>query len=281
MSELIQASNLSEAWLRTYEVARKAEKGRRVHLVTAVANPGQEVLDVRAALDRALKERNKYSIDTVAETIFPSSLYPDPGLSWTPGISPEDEDKLDAAAAELYDTYLEILPSLRSLSANSRGTYFSRMISWPGKQADGINQLNARVERLRGDARLNRRTGNTLDVDVAADAIEPLRGLQVYAADDNRIMSFPCLTHIDFTLLNGVLHCTAVYRHQYLIEKSYGNMVGLSALMEFICQQAGCELGELVVHATLADAQPNLLKKQDRDDLLAAATSALEAAASV
>jgi N-acetylglutamate synthase-like GNAT family acetyltransferase len=51
------------------------------------------------------------------------------------------------------------------------------------------------------------------------------------------------------------LHCTAVYRHQYLIEKAYGNLVGLAALMHFLCQQGGCELGELVVHATLADAE--------------------------
>jgi len=92
-------------------------------------------------------------------------------------------------------------------------------------------------------------------MDVAADADEALKGLQVYAATDRRTRSFPCLTHIDLTLHLGRLHCMAVYRHQYLIEKAYGNMVGLSALLHFLCQQSGYEPGELVVHATMADAQ--------------------------
>ena len=60
---------------------------------------------------------------------------------------------------------------------------------------------------------------------------------------------------MDLTLHDGRLHCLAVYRHQYFIEKAYGNMLGLSALLHFLCQQSGYEPGELVVHATMADAQ--------------------------
>lgn len=60
---------------------------------------------------------------------------------------------------------------------------------------------------------------------------------------------------IDLTLLDGTLHCTAVYRHRYLIAKAYGNLVGVSDLMHFLCEQTGAECGELVVHATLADAR--------------------------
>src|SRR5262249_18505243 len=70
-----------------------------------------------------------------------------------------------------------------------------------------------------------------------------------------RTRGFPCLTHVDLTLHRGRLHATAVYRHQYLIDKAYGNLLGLSWLLQFLCQQTGYQLGELVVHATLADAQ--------------------------
>jgi hypothetical protein len=111
---------------------------------------------------------------------------------------------------------------------------------------------------LRRENAAGRRTHNALDIDVAADAVTDeadLRGLQVYAATDRRVRSFPCLTHIDLTLYKGRLHATAVYRHQYLIDKAYGNLLGLSWLLGFLCQQSGWELGELVVHATLADAQ--------------------------
>lgn len=79
--------------------------------------------------------------------------------------------------------------------------------------------------------------------------------MQIYAATDRRRRGFPCLTHVDLTLHDGRLHCLAVYRHQYFIEKSYGNMLGLSAMLQFLCQQSGYALGELVVHATMADAQ--------------------------
>jgi thymidylate synthase len=151
-----------------------------------------------------------------------------------------------------------MLPLLRTISANNRGTYFSRMITWPGKEPGGVNQLAARIQRLRAEHKAARHTHNALDIDVAADALaggEDLRGLQVYAATDRRIRSFPCLTHIDLTLHQGRLHAVAVYRHQYLIDKAYGNLLGLSWLMQFLCQQTGYSLGELVVHATLADSQ--------------------------
>ena len=136
------------------------------------------------------------------------------------------------------------------------------MISWPGKTAGGFNQLAARIERLRAEHSAGKTTNNTLDMDLAADALvdnptgeEDVPGVQVYAATDQRTRSFPCLTHIDLTLFQGRLHATAVYRHQYLIDKAYGNLLGLSWLMHFLCQQSGFEVGELVVHATLADAQ--------------------------
>jgi thymidylate synthase len=91
---------------------------------------------------------------------------------------------------------------------------------------------------------------------------------------DKRRRGFPCLTHIDFTLHDGRLHCMAVYRHQYLIEKAYGNMLGLSRLLGFVCQQTGYEAGELVVHATMADAQRGF---RGGPQLAIAARSALEA----
>ena len=101
---------------------------------------------------------------------------------------------LDRAAESLYDAYNDMLPLLRTVNANKRGTYFSRMITWPGKEPGGVNQLSARIERLRAEHRAGRQTHNTLDIDAAADAIadvEDLRGVQVYAATDRRTRGFP------------------------------------------------------------------------------------------
>jgi thymidylate synthase len=202
-----------------------------------------------------LAKAARQSVETVAGTIFPSALYTDPGFDWFPEIDRDKQALLDAAANSMYQQYCEMLPLLLTADGNRLGTYFGRMVSWPGKQAGGVNQIAARVTALRRENRERRGTNNTLDIDVAADSDQPLRGVQMYAATDNRIRGFPCLTHIDLTLYNGRLHCTAVYRHQYLVEKAYGNMLGLSMLLEFLCQQSGYELGELVIHATLADSE--------------------------
>jgi hypothetical protein len=280
MSELVSAATLSEAWIRTLEHVRQAPGGRRVHVITAVLQPGDEVIAVRDALDKLLLDHGSQSIDTVAETIFPLSLYPDPGINWELSMPSEQEALLDDAARWLYESYVDMLPLLRTVQANKSGTYFSRMISWPGKEAGGTNQLDLRVARLRSEARVGRRSSNTLDMDVAADALNaapPIPGVQVYAATDQRTRGFPCLTHIDLTLHQGRLHCTAVYRHQYLVEKAYGNLVGLSALLRFLCQQGGCSPGELVVHATMADAQPAKFGRSI-DGLIENAIAAIEAA---
>lgn len=263
MSELIPAvSSVSEAWLLSLERTAAAPEGRAVHVISTVTAPGQEIASVRNVLDHALEKAEAQSVQTVAETIFPESLYPDPDLDWSPQLPAAERDLLDQAAASMYAAYSDMLPLLLSANGNHSGTYFSRMISWPGKTAGGFNQLAARVERLRGERLAGRRTSNTLDMDLAADALADNRadphdiaGIQVYAATDKRSRGFPCLTHIDLTLFQGRLHATAVYRHQYLIDKAYGNLLGLSWLMHFLCQQSGFELGELVVHPTLADTQ--------------------------
>jgi hypothetical protein len=255
MIALPTVASVSEAWVLALERVVAEPGGRLVHLVSTVTDPGAELPPVRHVLDAALEAANSQAVDTVAGTIFPSSLYPDPGYDWMPGIAADKEAELDAAAEALYANYCDILPMLLTASGNNRGTYFARMVSWPGKEAGGPNQLADRIVTLRAEHRAGRQRNNTLDVDVAADSQEPLRGVQVYAATDKRRRGFPCLTHIDLTLHDGRLHCMAVYRHQYLIDKGYGNMLGLSALLRFLCQQTGYEAGELVVHATMADAQ--------------------------
>jgi hypothetical protein len=259
MSELLPAvPSVSEAWLLSLERAAEAPGGRAVHVVSTVTEPGTEIGAIRRVIDNTLQAGGHQDVQTVAETIFPASLYTDPGIDWSPALQAADREALDQAADSLYEAYIGMLPLLLTVGANSRGTYFSRMITWPGKEPGGVNQLAARIERLRGEHTASRRTHNALDIDIAADALSlerDLQGVQVYAATDRRTRGFPCLTHIDLTLYNDRLHALAVYRHQYLIEKAYGNMLGLSWLMQYLCQQTGYDLGELVIHATLADSE--------------------------
>ena len=258
MSELLAArKTLSEAWLQALAHAASQRGGRCVHLVMTVENPGAENEVIRDALGRALDAAGDHSVETVAGTIFPSSLYQSPGFSWSPNLDERAVRELDAAAHDLYQRYERILPVLRRVRANNRGTYFSRMITWPGKEPGGTNQLALRISRIRSELANRHLTANTLDIDLGADALvsEPVEGAQVLMPAEQRTRSFPCLVHIDLTLFEGALHCTAVYRKHDLVTKAYGNLVGLSRLMHFLCEQAGVACGELVVHATMADAQ--------------------------
>ena len=68
-------------------------------------------------------------------------------------------------------------------------------------------------------------------------------------------MGFPCLSHISLTLYKGRLNMTALYRNQHFIRKAYGNYLGLSRLLRFICREVGCEAGALVCVAAHADAE--------------------------
>ncbi|MHA6620309.1 hypothetical protein [Pseudonocardia sp. DLS-67] len=265
------AKNISDAWLLTLQLVHEGG-GRRTNVLTTVCDPtAPEDPEVRGAIDAILipgKRQGVHiqTVDTVANTIFPQELYNAPDVTWAPDIDPEEALALDAAAAQLYETYVDMLPVLRTVQANSRGTYFGRMVSWPGKTAGGINQLAERVDALRAEHRAGRSRYNLADITIGgqaeagieaaatADAPDDV-GLQLYAADDRRPRGFPCLVHVDLTLLDGRLSMLAVYRHQYLVTKAYGNLVGLARLLAFLAQQTGFAVGELVVAATLADAE--------------------------
>ncbi|WP_158879588.1 hypothetical protein [Amycolatopsis anabasis] len=269
MSDFVDpAGNIGEAWLRTLELVHNSG-GRRTNVLTTVVEPlAPEDPAIRAVVDKLLvpgkrKGTTVYAVETVANTIFPRDLYRDMNLTWSPDLDAGQAAILDAAAADLYGAYSGMLDVLCSADGNKAGTYFGRMVSWPGKQAKGVNQLADRVKYLRDQRRKGNQRYNLSDIAIGgeADPAEPESadmgdvGLQVYAPTDRRQRGFPCLVHIDLTLLDSKLSMLAVYRHQYLVTKAYGNMLGLARLLEFLAQQTGFDVGELAVLATLADTQ--------------------------
>ncbi len=281
MSSYIEpASNIGEAWLRTLE-AVYAAGGYAINVMSTVADPlASEDPGIRSAIDAVLIEGYRsgiriQSVDTVAGTIFPFDLYGDPGYSYHPDLEPAAKVALDMSASDLYQSYVEMLPILTTDTANSRGTYFGRMVSWPGKTGGGRNQIADRITSLRRARDANHQRRNVDDIAVGGEA-EGLMdsasvGLQVYAAGDRRVRGFPCLVHIDLTLFGGRLSMAAVYRHQYLVTKAYGNLLGLSHLQAFLAQQSGYEVGELVVHATMADTEQDTYAKAGVAELISAA----------
>jgi hypothetical protein len=251
-------ANISQAWVDVLEKVNAEPDGTATNVMITVEDPLEpDILDVRSILDSTLASCNRQQVSTVANTLFPSAFYADPGFVWAPEIPHDAVDALDAAAEGLYREYGEILPSLRRVKANQTGTYFSRMVQWPGKTGAGVNQLQDRIHYFRAARRGGQGTHNASDIAIAGDAeLSAISaGIQEYAASDKRQIGFPCLVHIDLSAHSGVLALTAVYRHWHLITRGYGNLVGLARLQAFLAQQSGFEVGELVVLAGYANTE--------------------------
>jgi hypothetical protein len=261
MKALPESSSLEQAWIAVLEAAQTAQ-GQLLHAVVPISSPGLADPAVVELNDALLAAKGKHPVDRVASTVFPSSSYADPGFSYHPEMPAEQLAVLDSAAADLYSRYQTMLPWLQTFAGNERGTYFGRLVSWPGKDGNGYNQLAARVRQLRGRRDLGWSSTNAADLttDDPIDARGGI-GLREYDAHDERPFGFPCLVHLDISVVQKRLSLLAVYRNWHLITKALGNLIGLSRLHHFLAQQTGYRVGELMVHATVADDQHELFTK--------------------
>lgn len=265
------ADTVSEAWLNTLRAVHD-QGDAAVHTVTTVTAPGVEDPRLRQIVDDLLQPGYRAGthiqrVDTVASTVFPRALYHSPGFPWEPGLAGEQATAHDHAATALFDAYDLMLPMLRTAHGNHNGTYFGRMTDWPNhKKGVRTNQLADQIKVLRTARRHRRSRSNVADIAIAIDAEatpaptseeEHQGGVQVFAAADRRPYGFPCLVHVDLSVHGGKLNLLGVYRHWYVITKGYGNLLGLSDLQAFLCDQTGYPLGELVVVAGMADTEPD------------------------
>jgi hypothetical protein len=232
--------------------------GSDSNLVIAIGPGCKEVPAVREAIDRFIaryESRRVRRVRKVADTIFPVDFYIGPA-----GLE---------AREHVYA--MQRLASQIERRCIRRGTYFDRLIDWPGtlraEDEPFRNQLEYRLSRLKTAWDRGVRTSNIteLAVSMPTDSEECDCNDCGYVAHgdlrvqdplmDKTTIGFPCLSHISLTLLRGHLNLTAIYRNQHFITKAYGNLVGLADLLCFCCAEIGCEVGELVCVATHADAE--------------------------
>lgn len=254
MMKAISALNLSLGWLSALEYLLDCG-GKATHLHLAIDDVHEENMEIRSLLDRFSEYKGVYPVSTVANTIFPVALY----YPNNPNL------KGNKARDHLYQMYRQGDKVRRRCPANRYGTYFNRMIDWPtGRKT--INQLERIIDRLQSNRTRNNPLSSNYELSVgeSEDCLvqDNTADIQIrLPGTDTSIMGFPCLSHISLVLDKGRLSMTALYRNQHFIRKAYGNYLGLSRLLRFICQEAGCETGELVCIASHADAEFNLGKR--------------------
>lgn len=182
---------------------------------------------IRERLDRALGEHGLQTCHTVANTIFPASL-------WIPGEA--------NSAQRLYERYESIWPRVRHNHQNRRGVYFRRLTAYhpDGAAGEPVNQLQHIIDTYR--------QGNHRRSALQAAVLDPTRD-----HTNCRQQGFPCLQQVAFVPVEGEGLCvTGFYPMQYLFERAYGNYLGLCGLGRFMADQMGLPFARMVCIASVA-----------------------------
>jgi hypothetical protein len=237
-----EETNLSVAWARAFSMV-SAKYGRELSpfLVSITGFDNGIVVEdkgLRHALDTSLDESGHQSIETVANTIFPESLWRRSGRDRT----------------KLFEQYLENLPDYVAMAPkkNRCGLYFARLIAFDLDPATGD-----RLPHMPAD--LARHKGNQLEFIIGKwqDGLRRRGMFQACVFDPVRDHNgaaqqpFPCLQHISLVPdeSSGTLCLNAFYATQQLFVKAYGNWLGLARLGSFLADEMGLRFERLTCFA--------------------------------
>src|SRR6266480_1588049 len=121
----INSVSISEAWLTSVALAANSPRHEVTNLsvtINGLEHGGpQESPQVRGLLDGMLSAEEMGSVDTVANTIFPASLW-----------------NRQRPKEVLFQRYMRAFPKIRKHRANRRGTYLERMINYPTRNGESF-----------------------------------------------------------------------------------------------------------------------------------------------
>lgn len=231
---LVDERNLSTAWARTF-LQIMDNPGKEISpLVLSLHDLTNESVaedtDVRKAMDTALQAIDEQEVQTVANTIFPASLWRFAG----------------GDRARLYRLFLKNVPRYKALakSKNRDGMYFERLVSFDGTPEG--NQLEHIISTYKARPGVRRSM-------FQAAIFDPIRDHKQQAQ-----MGFPCLHAVSFVPGKQGLAMNAFYATQQVLHKAYGNVLGLVRLGQFVATEMELELRRLNCFIGVAklDTQP-------------------------
>lgn len=226
----IHGENVSEAWAYTFLKCYDAPGGILAPGIVHFNAQDTEKIEtnkIRMLLEKHLKGLgirtvNTSPIETVASTIFPQT-------TWK--LAHENRDKF-------FDLYNRMWPKIKKCHSNRKGVYFRRLTAF-GK--DKINQLNHILAAWH--------KGTHRHSALQAAIFDPLEDHSF-----QRQLGFPCLQQVIFhpNGNNGKegLSIVALYANQLLLEKAYGNYLGLHRLGQFMASEMGIHLKDVLCIAS-------------------------------
>lgn len=239
MRDFIEDDNLSRAWGRA--VRSMIVRGGVAEIAPlCVSITGfdegivREDAGIRDALDAGLSAANKQDCHTVANTIFPQSM-------WNPNVP----------RSALFDRYARSLPRMVKASKKNRhGMYFARIVQ--GGPPAHPNQLDFVIKTYTDRPHVRRSALQVAVYDAKRD--------QTAAAQ----RGFPCLQHVTFAPVGSKLNVNAFYATQYALERAYGNYLGLCRLGRFVAHELQLELARVTCFTgiMLRDNLPTVHKQR-------------------
>lgn len=224
------SSNLSIAWAQAFLKVMQRGVTELSPLVVTVDDiqdgVAAENAAIRDAIDKHLKALQLQSCHTVANTIFPDSM-------WNANAA-NDADLL-------FERFDRAWPRLSRCRANNRGSYFRRLTAYqPNGSEDAVNQLKHIAATYK--------KGNHRRSALQAAIIDPTRD-----HNDCRQLGFPCLHQVAFapTADDGLV-VTGFYATQFLMDRAYGNYLGLCRLGRFMAKQMDLEFRRMICIASIA-----------------------------
>ena len=108
---------------------------------------------------------------------------------------------------------------------NGRGTYFQRLIDYPGGE-NGINQIENIIQSIQDNKNNRRSRYQATTFNPNTDNL------------DGPYLGFPCLQHVTlYVTKKSGLVLNGFYAMQHIYEKAYGNWLGLINLGKFIANE--------------------------------------------
>jgi hypothetical protein len=220
----VESASLSDAWIGAMRLL--IDHREVVPLIVSTTGFENDLpvedLRIREAIDRELLRGGQQSCHTVANTIFPDSL-------WNPSHP----------RSELFERYKRIFPKLVHANGQNRfGTYFQRLTS--GGPTANENQLDFALETFSGRSGVRRSTLQLAVFDPARD----------HSAAARR--GFPCLQHVTFSPSSEGLSINGFYAMQYMMERAYGNYLGLCRLGRFVAHELERPLVRMTCYTGIA-----------------------------
>lgn len=252
--EPIRGGNLSKAWAKAFVKCWDARCNVLAPEIVSFdvdeenGSWGLETPKIRRALENQLDtfgvcSANQSSIETVAGTIFPESIW----------------ERCKGDRDKLFRLYEDMWPLVEKCPRNRKGTYFKRLVAY-GKPDDPkkVNQLEEIISKWE--------SGNRCHSVLQAGVFDPYQDHV-----NTRIPGFPCLQQVAFHPHgpNGVEGMTVVafYANQLLLEKAYGNYLGLFRLGRFMAGEMGLKLRGITCISSNLKLSDRSGKKRDCEAL--------------